>query len=125
MVSEKHKERMFEIAHLIKFWSPCTLGRQHGCVLAMDGKYIVSTGFNDVCKGKRCEDYLKCLNRKPLPASCKAIHAEENAILNLLKIGFTDVSRLVAFVTKEPCWHCKAILKNIGIKKVYWLERKY
>lgn len=120
-VSEKHQERMFDLAHRIKLWSDCPHGRQHACLLALDGKYIVSTGYNGMNKGLFCIQSHACetYSKKTMQEFCMATHAEENALRNL---PIVPPYNLVAYVTKKPCTICTAKLKEFGIRSVYWQE---
>src|SRR5947207_1791980 len=78
-IRQKYKDRMLQLAFVVSGWSPEREGQRHGCVLAIDGKYIVSTGFNgadrywsdDGCGGTCCH--------------APVVHAEVNALLNLRK----------------------------------------
>lgn len=115
----KHIERMFQVANVVRFWSTCPSGRQHACVLARDGKYIISTGFNGLKKD--CEHLERCCtwNKSEMLLQCKADHAEYNALFNNRYQSYpTDT--VYAFVTKQPCKECFTILKQKGIKRVYW-----
>jgi deoxycytidylate deaminase len=120
-VSKKHQIRMFDLAHRIKRWSDCPNGRQHACVLALDGKYIRSTGYNGL--KAQCPHETQCATytRGHMRKVCCAQHAEVNAIDNLFQI---DPKNLVAFVTKEPCIICTERLCEAGITTMYWQERK-
>lgn len=118
MLSKKHQDRMFGIAHSIKLWSACPNGRQHACVLAWKGKYIRSTGYNGL--KHTCRHLKACpqLSSAIMRTVCGATHAEVNACHNLPQLQ----ENVVAFVTKKPCIICMHELKQHGIHEVYWQE---
>ena len=120
-VPKKHRARMFSLCEVIKTWSACPKGRQHACVLTEKGKYIVSTGYNGVPAGKLCKILTTCdgMYREDMYKSCKAIHAEINALNNLV---YGVPEKCIAFVSKRPCAACMKALKDAGVHEVYWLE---
>lgn len=120
-VSEKHKRRMFALCDLVKTWSECPEGRQHACILTIDGKWVVSTGFNGVLESDcLVKSACKAWSKKEMQGNCLAIHAESNAIKNcpISTIG------LIAYVSKEPCFDCMKLFREFGITTVYWQEEK-
>jgi deoxycytidylate deaminase len=111
---KKYAPTMMSIAREMALISKCPDGKQHACVLAIDGAYIVSTGYNGPSSRMRhCE---QC-NYSPSDTLCPAIHAEENAIINLARNGGggTIDKNVVAYITKRPCKHCLEILLNTSI----------
>lgn len=123
-VSLKHQERMFGIAHRIKFWSDCPQGRQHACVLAVEGKYIISTGYNGAPSGCQCLHSISCATytRANMRRVCKATHAEANAVNNLYKCTPYTPKNVIAFITKKPCKICLCELRLAQVSAVYWQE---
>jgi deoxycytidylate deaminase len=118
-VFNRHACRMLNVALEVSSWSSSPAGRQHGCVLAVDGKYVVATGYNGPPRGEgkcECEGKTKVWCAK----NCKAIHAEVNAICNAAYVG-ARVRDCWAFATKKPCDGCRGALKNTGIHGVVWL----
>lgn len=116
-IKQKYRDRLLQIAFIGSTWSPQPEGERHGCALALEGKYLVSLGFNGPDRNARgtlpdCRCSL---------CTAKIVHAEENACLNAVQAGI-DLSRCVAFVTKKPCDMCMTILKSYGIKLVFWLQ---
>lgn len=52
------------------------------------------------------------------------IHAEQNAIFNLIKTGANyPVDDLAIVTTLEPCCNCAKAIAALGIKHVYYLEK--
>lgn len=107
---------MLMVSFIVSQWSPEPSGQQHGAVLAVDGKYIVSTGFNGPDRnwtGCGCGD---CSHKK-----APVIHAEINSLLNLKMVG-VDPARCVAFVSKRPCDPCMEALTKARVQAVFWLQ---
>lgn len=52
---------------------------------------------------------------------CRALHAEEVAILNLIQNGVAS-NDLVLYTTTQPCNLCANKIVNSGIKKVIYAE---
>ena len=118
-IKPKHVRRMLDVAHVIKRWSACPSGRQHACVLADAGKYIVSTGYNGLTAPCRHEKVCNTLCKTDMQTKCKATHAEVNAVRNLHRI---PLGLIIAFVTKRPCINCEESLRAAGVARVYWEE---
>ena len=53
---------------------------------------------------------------------CRALHAEENALLNLTKISRNNSSDLVLYTTTYPCNLCANKIVAAGIKKVMYSD---
>lgn len=123
-IRTKYKDRMLQTAFIVSGWSQEPEGQRHGCVLAIKGKYLVSTGFNgpdrywDAAVGL---GQLGCGD-----ACCKApvVHAEINALLNLRDVlgSYVFNMSLVAYVTKKPCDPCMKALKDARIEAILWLQ---
>lgn len=53
---------------------------------------------------------------------CRALHAEENAILQLSKIGGVSIKNCILYTTTFPCELCSKKIYQTGIRTVYYLE---
>lgn len=54
---------------------------------------------------------------------CRALHAEENAILNVTKSGSTaELEKATLFTSTYPCNLCANKIAQVGIKKVVYFE---
>ena len=53
---------------------------------------------------------------------CRALHAEENAIVNAAKIGNISLVNATIFSTTYPCKLCANKISQVGIKKVVYNE---
>ncbi|MDQ2087677.1 cytidine/deoxycytidylate deaminase family protein [Herbivorax sp. ANBcel31] len=114
-------EYFMEIVELIKSRSTC-LRRQVGALIAKD-KRILATGYNGApINCMHCEQ-TGCLREKhKVPSGqrhelCRAIHAEQNAIVQAAYSG-TSVKDATLYVTNQPCVMCAKMIINAGIEKV-------
>lgn len=97
-------------------------------------KHII---FCDNCQKEIKKDYKckQCNNeiyKEYLPGSknapgklldlCRALHAEEMAIMQLAKSGGRATGNLVLFATTQPCNLCANKIATAGIKKVVYAE---
>lgn len=124
-MSKKHKrpswdEYFMKIAHLVAERSTC-LRHNIGAVLVKD-KQILTTGYNGAAAGiKDCLE-LGCLRDKLKIKSgtrheiCRAIHAEQNAIIQAALHGVSTENAMI-YCTHSPCILCAKILVNAKIKK--------
>ncbi|MFI5330890.1 MAG: deoxycytidylate deaminase, partial [Desulfobaccales bacterium] len=53
---------------------------------------------------------------------CRSLHAEENALLNLVKIGRKSNENIILYTTTQPCNLCANKIVAAGIKKVVFAE---
>lgn len=112
-----------EIAHVVKKRSTC-LSRQIGAVIVKDN-HIITTGYNGAPSGmKHCLD-SGCIRREMgVPSGerhelCKAVHAEQNAIIQAAKLGLS-VDGGTLYCTTAPCAICAKMIINAGIKEVIY-----
>ena len=71
------------------------------------------------------EQELRKLFRKKfkLLDYCRALHAEENAIINLARNGRSvPLDECALYTTTHPCRLCANKIVNVGIKKIVYLE---
>ncbi len=119
-------EYFMDIVELIKTRSTC-LRRQVGALIVND-KRILATGYNGSPTGcKHCNE-VGCIREKlQVPSGerhelCRAIHAEQNAIVQAAYSG-TSVRGGTLYVTHQPCVLCAKIAINSGIKKIVFKGR--
>jgi len=72
------------------------------------------------CKSEVFKDFL--LAGGKLLDMCKALHAEENALLHLTRIGIQNSQNLVLYTTTFPCNLCANKIVTAGIKKVVYAD---
>lgn len=114
-----------KIAGVVAQRSTC---RRHnvGAVLVRD-KQILSTGYNGAAAGiKDCLE-LGCLRDElKIPSGtrheiCRAIHAEQNAIIQAALHGVTTQDSTL-YCTHSPCNLCAKMMVNAGVKRVVCIE---
>ena len=98
--------------------------RRVGCIFVIKRNHVIATGYNgnpagfthcidDPCEGadsKSGTDLDKC----------KAIHAEQNALLQCKNVY--DIDRV--YTTLEPCIHCVKLLLNTTANQIIY-GKKY
>ena len=109
------------IADLAATRSTC-LRRQVGAVVVKD-KRILSTGYNGAPRGlAHCLD-IGCLREElGIPSGerhelCRAIHAEQNAVVQAATSG-VDITGGTIYTTTFPCSLCSKIIINSGIDRI-------
>ncbi len=67
---------------------------------------------------------MACLKRNlKILDRCRALHAEENAIVSLAKNGGSSrLGECVLYATTYPCRQCANKIVNLGLKRVVYLE---
>jgi len=114
-------EYFMDIVELVKTRSTC-IRRQVGALIVKD-KRILSTGYNGAPSGCSHCTQTGCLREKlNIPSGqrhelCRAIHAEQNAIVQAAYSG-TSVKDGTLYVTHQPCVMCAKMAINAGIKKI-------
>lgn len=119
-----HVEAMMEIAKAISKRSP-SLSRQVGSVLTEDG-YIVGVGYNGPPSGMK-HDEVDIRKEKGFASGegldySRDLHAEQNA-MQQSGIRTGRGRNLELFTTTSPCIHCMRLCIQIGIKKIYYIEK--
>jgi len=98
-----------------------------GAVLVKD-KIVLSTGYNGAARGAKDCLELGCLRDELGIKSgekheiCRAIHAEQNAIIQASSHGIT-LDNSVMYCTHTPCNICAKMMANAGIKEVVVFEK--
>jgi dCMP deaminase len=125
-------EYFMKMAYLAAERSTCI--RHHvGAVIVRNNK-VISTGYNGAAAGiKDCTE-LGCLRDQMGIASgtrheiCRAIHAEQNAIIQASLNGITPEGATV-YCTHSPCIICAKMIVNAKIKKFitskYYPDKQY
>ena len=114
-------EYFMQIVDLVKTRSTC-LRRQVGALIVKD-KRILASGYNGAPSGVAHCAEVGCLRQQlNIPSGerhelCRAIHAEQNAIVQAAYSG-TSVSGSTMYVSLQPCSLCAKLMINAGIKKL-------
>ena len=115
-------EYFMEIAEIVKTRSTC-LRRQVVAVIVKDNR-IITTGYNGAPSGlKHCTEIGGCeRERLQIPSGqrhelCRALHAEQNAIIQAAKVGVSTEGATI-YITLQPCVICAKMLINAGITRI-------
>lgn len=121
-------EYYLNIAKAVLQRSTC-LKRKYGCVIVKDD-VIVATGYNGSPRGEvNCCDSGKC-KRLNIPHNsgdysiCKAVHAEQNAIISASRKDLIDSTVYLYCeennepIAAEPCPICRNMLVNAKVKNI-------
>ncbi|TKJ17656.1 hypothetical protein CEE44_03945 [Candidatus Woesearchaeota archaeon B3_Woes] len=127
LFSKKKKQRIgwddyfMKMAFLAAERSTCL--RRHVGAVIVKNKRVVATGYNSAVKGaKHCME-IGCLRDKlKIPSGtdkhiCRAIHAEQNAIIQAALHG-TNIEGSTIYMTHDTCPVCAKMIINSGIKEV-------
>jgi dCMP deaminase len=116
-------EYFMEIASIVAKRSTC-LRNQVGAVIVKE-KRILSTGYNGAPRNlEHCLD-IGCIRQQNNIASgtrhelCRAVHAEQNAIIQAAIHG-VSIENATVYCTHQPCILCAKMLINANIKKVVY-----
>jgi len=114
-------EYFMKIAHDISERSTCT--RRHvGAILVKD-KRILATGYNGAPKRLAHCAETGCLRQQlGIPSGerhelCRALHAEQNAIIQAANQGVA-IEGSTLYCTTAPCSLCAKMLINAGVTRV-------
>lgn len=125
-------EYFMKMAYLVAERSTCL--RHHIGAVIVKNNYVISTGYNGAASGvKDCLE-LGCLRDQMGIASgtrheiCRAIHAEQNAIIQAALHG-VSTENATLYCTHSPCIICAKMIVNAKIKKVivskYYPDKSY
>lgn len=121
MMRPSWDDYFMEIAEVVATRSTC-LRRQVGAIIVRD-KRILATGYNGAPAGLSHCGETGCLREKlNIPSGerhelCRALHAEQNAIIQCAVHGVT-VKEATIYSTTQPCVLCSKMLINAGIKTI-------
>lgn len=114
-----------DIAVLVSSRTTC-LRRRVGAVIVKD-KRLLSTGYNGAPVGLRHCAEIGCLRQKLGVRSgekhelCRAIHAEQNAIIQAATFG-VPLQGASIYITHFPCVLCSKMIINAGIKRIVYSQ---
>lgn len=115
-------EYFMEMAELAAKRSTC-LRRNVGAVIVKD-RHAIATGYNGAPSGvNHCDEIGGCLRQQlNVPSGqrheiCRALHAEQNAIVQAAKMG-NSIDGATIYVTHQPCVICAKMIINSGIKRI-------
>ncbi len=114
-------EYFIKIAALVSERSTCL--RHHVGAIIVKNRRVVTTGYNGAAAGTKDCLELGCLrNELKIPSGerheiCRAIHAEQNAIIQAARHG-QDIEGGTIYCTHSPCIICAKMIVNAGIKRI-------
>ena len=118
-------EYFASITRMVATRSTC-LRRHVGAILVKE-KRILATGYNGAPAGlKHCIE-VGCLREDAsIPSGtrhelCRALHAEQNAIVQAARYGI-PIAGSTLYCTNKPCVICSKMLINAGIKTIFFDE---
>ena len=112
-------EYFLKLAAVVAERSTCV--RRHVGAVAVRNKHILTTGYNGAPAGSVDCFSLGCLrNEHNIPSGerhevCRAIHAEQNAIIQAALHG-VSLEGATLYATHSPCVLCAKMLVNARIK---------
>ena len=114
-MKEKYKKFFLDMAVNVSSLTYCKK-RKVGAIIVKNNN-IISMGYNGTLPGadNDCEDE----DGKTKPT---VIHAEENAILHLVRNGGTGIEGAAMFCSCSPCINCARLIVNSGIKEFYYVH---
>lgn len=117
MVKNKRHQLYMDIAHRVAQES-YAIRRKVGAIIVKDDN-IVSIGFNGNPSGSNndCEHYVEGI----LVTSNTVVHAEANSITRAAKAG-RSTEGADMYLTLSPCISCSGLIKQAGIKNVFYSE---
>jgi dCMP deaminase len=110
-----------KIAALVSERSTCL--RHHVGAIIVKDRRVITTGYNGAAAGVRDCLELGCLRNELGIKSgerheiCRAIHAEQNAIIQAAKHG-ENIEGATIYCTHSPCIICAKMIINSGIKRI-------
>ena len=118
-------EYFMDMAHLVSSRSTCNR-RKVGAVITRWNR-VLETGYNGAPEGlPHCNEQTDLCERARLkiPSGerldlCRALHAEQNAILQAAKEG-RRIEGADLYVTISPCYACAKMIINAGIYRVIY-----
>ena len=114
-------EYFMKMAFLVAERSTCL--RHHVGAILVKQKQVLSTGYNGAARKTRDCTELGCLREElNIPSGtrqeiCRAIHAEQNAIIQAARHG-VNVNAATLYCTHSPCIICAKMIVNAGIKRI-------
>lgn len=119
------QEYFMKLAHEVATRGTC-VKRQVGAVIVRDNR-ILTTGYNGPpSKTAHCEEgkCYRIVNNSPSGTDldkCRAIHAEQNAIIQAALHGVSTVDSAI-YTTHQPCLTCAKMIINAGIRQIYYAQ---
>lgn len=122
--------------------STCVRKRVGAVIFDLDSDRLLAIGYNGTVSGlahcnelfkadltPKCSllNYLKAADTKNnihhMFSEQYEVHAEQNALLNMIHTGTKKASNMGIMCTLEPCLNCAKLIIGAGIKHVWYMEK--
>lgn len=114
-------EYWMNIAKTVATRATC-IRRSVGCVIVSSKNFLLATGYNGPPSGiQHCID-VPCngsLDEQGDTRRCEAVHAEQNALLQL-GAGYLNAETL--YTTTFPCFVCAKLICQTTISRIVYLD---
>lgn len=132
-------------AHTALIWakrSTCIRKQVGAVIFDLDSDRLLAIGYNGTVSGlahcnelfntdltPKCSlfNYLKAADTKNnihhMFSEQYEVHAEQNALLNMIHTGTKKTSNMGILCTLEPCLNCAKLIVGAGIKHVWYMEK--
>lgn len=137
MEEKKRKDKInyyLDIAKAVAKRGTC-LRKNYGCIIVKNDE-IIATGYSGAPRGrKNCIDLGYCCKKKYFPQirhggydACRAVHAEQNAMLSAPRRDMLDADMYLTGIRMDTgeyeqgassCQMCRKLIINAGIRKIY------
>ena len=141
---EENKSKNYRPTKDVYYWNIAKETAERGTCLSVKGgavivrdDQIIATGYIGAPRGTMdCFERGTCMRRElGIPSGqryeiCRSVHAEQNALLNAARAGVSVLGSTVylyfvkrqpdggvKFVNAQPCFMCKKMLINSGVKR--------
>lgn len=138
-------DKLATYAHTALAWakrSTCARKRVGAVIFDLDSDRLLAIGYNGTVSGlvhcnelfnvdlkPKCSllNYLKVVDTKSnihhMFSEQYEIHAEQNALLNMIHTGTKKASNMGIMCTLAPCLNCAKLIIGAGIKHVWYMEK--
>lgn len=122
--------------------STCVRKQVGAVIFDLDSDRLLAIGYNGTVSGlvhcnelfnvdltPKCSllNYLKAADTKNnihhMFSEQYEVHAEQNALLNMIHTGTKKASNMGIMCTLEPCLNCAKLIIGTGIKHVWYMEK--
>lgn len=122
--------------------STCIRKQVGAVIFDLDSDRLLAIGYNGTVSGlahcnelfntdltPKCSllNYLKAADAKNsihhMFSEQYEVHAEQNALLNMIHTGTKKASNMGIMCTLEPCLNCAKLIIGAGIKHVWYMEK--
>lgn len=107
--------RFFEMAQLVASWSKDPAKKVGAVIVSAETRKIIAMGYNGFPRG--ITDTKQRLKNQDEKRSL-TVHAEANAVIDMLNYSRSGGEHLTMYVTAPPCTECAKLIMQAGISHV-------